>query len=105
SQARLTGCRLVDAQVCEFDTGDEPVFLVPARLVHLVRPGRLGIGAGRFEELAKGIDGHPGRDLARRMAAHPVRDEIETLLVDDLESVFVVSPLHADVGLAGYEDT
>ena len=81
--------------------GDEPVLFVALRAVHLVGPGSLGIVGGRREELAHGVDRHLRRDLARRVAAHSVGDDVEAVLAEDGEVVLVVVALLADVRFAG----
>jgi len=101
---RLALRRLVDAEVRELDPGDEPVFLVTLGAVHLVGPRPLGIALRRSEELLQRLERHLGRDLACRVATHPIGDQKQTVVRHDREVVLVVIPLPADVGLSGHFD-
>jgi hypothetical protein len=98
---RVALSALEDAQVCELDAGDQPVFLVPLGAVHLVRPRSLGIVRGQREELSHGVDRHLARDLAGRVPSHSVGDDVKATFLDDRKIVLVVRALHADVGFAG----
>ena len=96
---------LEDAQVGQLDAGDEAVFFVAPSLVHLVWPGGFGVGAGCAEEIPQGLDGQIGGDFARGVPAHSVGDDVEVILIDDGESVLVMSTLHADICLTGDDYT
>ena len=96
---------LIDAQIRKLDACDQPVLFVAARLVHLVRPRSLGVGAGGPEELSQGVDRHSARHLAGGMPTHPVGNDVQVVLVGEHETVLVVSPLHPDVGVADGENS
>ena len=96
-QARLALCGLEDAPVRQLDAGDQAVLLVTAGLVHLVRPGRLGVGRGGLEKVRHGLDRHPARNLARGVPAHTVGNEEQMLAVNNCEAILVVGSFATDV--------
>lgn len=98
---RFTLRGFVDAQVGEFDAGDEAIFFVAFRAIHLVGPGSLGVVLRLREELLHRIDGHLGGNFAGCMTAHSIGNDEQAVLRHDREVVLVMVALAADVRLAG----
>ena len=84
--------------------GDHAVHVVAVAVVHLERPGQLLVVLRRLEEAGDGVDRHPARDLARRVAAHAVGDDRQPLALGQVERVLVVGALHAHVRVAREPD-
>jgi hypothetical protein len=97
--------RFVDAQVGEFDAGNEAILFVPFRAVHLVGPRSLGVVLRLRKELLHRIDCHLRCDFARSMATHSIGNDEQAILRHDREVVLVMVALAADVRLAGYLNT
>ena len=95
----------VDAQVGEFDAGDEPIFVVALRAIHLVGPRSLRVVLSLREELLHRIDGHLRCDFAGSMTTHSIRNDEQAELRHDREVVLVMVALAADVRFAGYLNT
>ena len=78
-EPRLRGDRRHDALVGLLDRDRQPVAVEEELVVVLERPGRLFLLARRGDELADGLDGDLGRDLAGGVSAHAVGDDEEAL--------------------------
>ena len=96
---------LEDAAVGQLDAGDEAVLLVATAMVHLVGPGPLRIFFRHLEEVAHRFHGELGGDLPGSVATHAICDQVETMLGEDGEAVFVMLPFASDVGLTGDFDS
>ena len=94
------GC-FVDAQVRELDAGDQSIFFVALRSIHLVGPGALGIVLCLREELLHRIDSHLRCDFARSMTTHSIGNDEQAILRHDREVVLVMVAFATDVRFAG----
>jgi hypothetical protein len=80
------------------DRHGEAVAVEMELVVVLERPGRLFLLARGRDELPDRLHGDLRRDLARRVAAHPVGDHEEPRRRIREEGVLVAGPDHAGVG-------
>ncbi len=87
---------LEDLAVGDPDPREKAVFLLRQVGVEVERPGHVVVGR-RLEELADGLGGELGRDVACAMPAHAVGDDKKVVLLEHYEGIFVVLTLETDI--------
>ena len=87
-----------DPAVGEVDGCSQTVGVERERRIHAVRPGLLGIFVRPADESHDRLDGEPGRNFTRSVAAHAIgNDEQAESLVDE-ERVFIRASYGAPIG-------
>ena len=79
----------IDPPVRQAHGGLQAVGFVRQRGVDPVRPREIGRFMGAADEVLYRFDRNPGRDLARHVSSHPVRDDEEPEVLQADEAVFV----------------